>query len=457
MNQPNARYCAAVFVIGLLSVGPASAAVSADEAAKLGNELTPLGAQKAGNTEGTIPAWSGGLTSPTPGFKNGERRPDPFADEKPVLQITAKNMEQFGDKLTEGTKALLKKYPGTFRLDVYKTHRTAAAPQWIYDNTSKNATRASVEDNGTDIVPKGVYGGIGFPIPKTGVEVMLNTLTRWRGESFTQQSNGYQVTSDGRPVLVQGVKVDYLEPYYLKDGSLEKFNGVYQMVRVNISSPSIRAGEAIMSHMFLDESKTTAWTYLTGQRRVRKVPNACCDSPNPATAGIVNFDEWETYANRMDRFDWKLVGKREMYIPYNSNRILVPTKDSDIIGPHHLNPDHVRWELHRVWVVEASLKPGKRHTSPKSRYYIDEDSWWPVMGERWDANGELWRVPFSIPVAMPDIPAVVGTVWGVYELLSGTYFATQLMNESKEQYKILSPRLSETHFAPDALAGESVR
>jgi hypothetical protein len=219
----------------------------------------------------------------------------------------------------------------------------------------------------------------------------------------------------------------------------------------------MRAGEALLGKQYLDEGKTASWVYLTGQRRVRKLPNPCCDTPHPATAGNMTFDELETFLGRLDRFDWALVSKKEMYIPYNSNRILVPTKDSEILGAHHLNPDHVRWELHRVWVVEATLKSGKRHTSPKSRYYIDEDTWWPVLADRWDANGQLWRMPFSIPAAMPDVPAVIGTVWGNYDLLTGSYVAQEMMNSYDEQYKLLSPPLGDAHFSSDALAGEGVR
>lgn len=457
MSQPISKYCSFFVVAGLICAGAVNAGVSADEAAKLKTVLTPFGADRAGNKEGTIPAWTGGLTAPTPGFKNGGRRPDPFANEKPILQINAKNMEQHADKLTDGVKAFLKKYPDSFRLDVYKTHRTAAAPEWIYDATFQNATRAKVAESSAGPTTEGAYGGFPFPIPKTGAEVMLNAQVRWRGESWSLQGNGYQVTADGRSVLVSSVKVDNLAPYYIKGGTPDKFNGGYWLARVKTYGPPLRAGEGLVGHNMLDESKTSAWVYLTGQRRVRKLPNACCDTPHPTSAGIITFDEVGTFLSRLDRFDWKLVGKKEMYIPYNSNRILVPSKDSDIIGPRHLNPDYVRWELHRVWVVEATLKPGQRHTSPKSRYYVDEDSWVPVLGDRWDANGQLWRMPFSIPVVMPDIPAVVGSPWGMYDLLSGNYFAMELMNTYNEQYKVMSPRLPETHFTSDALAGEGVR
>jgi hypothetical protein len=171
----NTIKCSAVILAALFAAASAHAGVSAAEAAKLKGELTPLGAERAGNREGTIPAWNGGLTTPTPGFQNGGRRPDPFASEKPILQITAKNMDQFADKLTEGSKALLRKYPDSFRIDVYPTHRTAAAPQWVYDNTFQNATRASVQETSAGPVTKGAFGGIPFPIAKTGAEVMLNT------------------------------------------------------------------------------------------------------------------------------------------------------------------------------------------------------------------------------------------------------------------------------------------
>lgn len=457
MSQPISKYCSLLLVAGLLSAGAASAGVSAVEAEKLKTVLTPVGAERAGNEEGTIPAWTGGLTTPPPGFKNGGRRPDPFADEKPILQITAKNMDQFADKLTDGVKALLKKYPDTYRLDVYKTHRTAAAPQWVYDNTFQNATRASVGESGAGAVAEKAFGGYPFPIPKTGTEVVLNTKARWRGDAWNKQANNYQVTADGKPILLSKINQDNISPYYFKESSVDQFGGHYWYVRLDTQGPAIRAGEAVVGHMTFDESTSNSWVYLVGQRRVRKLPNACCDTPTPAAAGILTFDEVEVFLGRLDRFDWQLIGKKEMYIPYNSNRTLVPSKDSDIMGQRHLNSDHVRWELHRVWVVEATLKPGQRHTSAKSRYYVDEDSWLAVLGDRWDANGQLWRTLYSTPVAMPDLPGQVPLGFGAYDLLAGYYVAMELVNEQQAQYKLVSPRYKESHFSPESMSSGSVR
>lgn len=432
----------------------ATAGVSADEAAKLKKELTPFGAEKAGNKDGSIPAWSGGYTTPIPGDKPGGRRGDPFKGDKPLFSINAKNMAQYADKLTDGTKAMLTKYPDSYRVDVYKTHRTAAAPQWVYDNTLKNATRAKM--NG-DLV-EGAYGGIPFPIPKTGAEVMWNHVLRWRGTSWQFQISDYQLTADGKAVLTVDASADQQMPYYFQDGTPEQFakGNEYWMIRLINSGPPIRAGEAIVGREQIDGSKSQAWVYLTGQRRVRKLPNPCCDTPAPVTAGVMSFDEIETFSGRLDRFDWKLVGKQEMYIPYNDNKLLQPTTDAEVLDKHHLKPEHVRWELHRVWVVDATVRAGQRHQAAKSRYYCDEDTWICTLADRWDAQGQLWKTVWSQTFVAPELPGVIVGSFGFNDLLSGSAFVGNLYNGKPAHYPLV-PRYQDRVFTPDAMAGEGIR
>jgi hypothetical protein len=450
MSKSSFARAAAFALAGLAAA--AFAAVTPEEAARLKTELTPIGAERAGNKDGTIPEWTGGYTTPIPGFKNGGRRGDPFAAEKPLISITAQNMAQHADKLTEGTQALLKKYPQTFRVDVYKTHRTAAAPQWIYDNTAKNAISARVENQ----VVKGAFGGIPFPIPKSGEEVMFNHVLHWRGEAWQNEFRAYLGTASGQRVLSVEGTGDFQMPYYAQ-GQADKFTGDQWLIRLVNSGPPVRAGEAITGRENLDHDKSAAWVYLTGQRRVRKLPNACCDTPTPASAGVASFDEVDVFSGNPKRFDWKVVGKREMFIPYNSNRMYMAAKDSDLLMPHHLNPDHVRWELHRVWVVEATLKPGQRHQAPRSRYYIDEDTWVAVLGDRWDANGQLWKTNWAHPVVMPDLPATTPQQqWGFNDLISGAWFVSGIVNEKSVHYRIV-PRRPDSFFTPEAMAGEGVR
>ncbi|MEQ6290576.1 DUF1329 domain-containing protein [Vogesella sp. GCM10023246] len=447
---------ATVLAAMMLSAGGAYAAVSAGEAAKLKGELTPFGAEKAGNKDGSIPAWSGGSTKPSAGFKNGGRRPDPFADEKPLFVITADNMAQYNDKLTDGLKAMLKKYPKTFKVPVYQTHRTAAAPQWVYENTLDNATRAKLVNHKLT----GAYGGIPFPIPKSGEEIMWNHLSRWRGSSFHVDVRGMQTTADGKHVPTVFASGDFQMPYYFKDGSLDKFEkdnqGVMWSIRLLNYGPAIRAGESIVGRENIDPDKAQVWVYMTGQRRVRKLPNACCDTPTPASAGISLFDQTDVFNGRTDRFSWKVLGKKEMYIPYNANRMF-QRPISKVLLDNHLNPEDQRFELHRVWVVEATVAPGKRHLASKRRYYVDEDTWNAVLADHWDGNGQLWQMGFSLPISMPDIPATVSPQsFGFYDLLSGAWYVDGLTNDSKEQYKVM-PVYSDTTFTPEAMAGEGVR
>lgn len=440
----------AALATGLLAIASsAQAGVSASDAAKLkSGELTPFGAEKAGNKDGSIPAWDGGYKGDTGG--HGGARKDPFAGEKPLVTITAANMAQYADKLTDGVQALLKKYPD-YHVNVYPTHRTASAPQWVYDNTFKNATNGHI--NG--ITPKGVYGGIPFPIPKTGEEVMWNHLMRWPGESMSVDQDWFQITKDGKPVLISSNHLDQQWPYFQKDGNAEQFeksDGTYWMVKIRTSAPALRAGEALLAHENVNADNLQTWVYLTGQRRTRKLPNACCDAPTPAAAGVMSFDEIYTFTGRLDRFDWKIVGKKEMYIPYNENGWLDLKDDTKLLSAHGYNPDAMRWELHRVWVVEANLKAGQRHQAPHSRYYCDEDSWICVLGDRWDAKGQLWKTLWAQTFVASDLPGVMIGANGFNDLLSGAAFVGQL----PKNYKFL-PKRADSYFSDSALAGDSAR
>ncbi|WP_342620129.1 DUF1329 domain-containing protein [Rhodoferax sp. GW822-FHT02A01] len=430
---------------------PAWSAVSADEAAKLKSELTPLGAEKAGNKDGSIPAWTGGFTGKIAGDKEGGRRGDPFKGEKPLYSVTAKNMAQYADKLSDGVKALLKKYPESYRLDVYPTHRTAMAPQWVYDNTAKNALTAKLEGD----VPSGAYGGIPFPIPKNGVEAMWNHKLAWRGESWEAELNQYQLTSDGKVVLTTDGLIRQRMPYYFKDSSAEKFDGYFWEVNLVNAGPPIRAGEMIAGRQNVDEDKSQSYVYLTGQRRVRKLPNACCDTPTPASAGVMSFDELSVFSGTTELFNWKLVGKKEMLIPYNNNSFL-QAKDSEAVTPRHLNPSYVRWELHRVWVVEATLKPGQRHQAPKSTYYLDEDTWVANLGDRWDAKGDLWKTLWLFNYVMPDAPGTVQQTFGFYDLQSGNGYVANVLNDKSFHHRF-TKRWPTDVFTGQGLAAQGVR
>lgn len=432
--------------------GAAQAGVTADEAAKLKSELTPLGAEKAGNKDGSIPAWSGGYTKVPAGYQSGQPRPDPFAGEKPLVSITAKNMDAHADKLSEGQKEMLKKHP-SYRIDVYRTYRTAAAPAWYYENTFKNATRAKTPNMGGSVV--GAYGGVPFPIPKTGNEAMWNHVLRWRGEAALFPFRSYVVGADGKPALASEATNDFNMPWHFQDGSPDKSSGEFWATMQVVTAPSFKAGEILMIRDQIDVDKgRSAWQYLVGQRRVRRFPTLGYDTPNPVNSGADLVDQAFLFNGYQDRYDWKLVGKKEMYVPYNMNGFYLK-KDADVLGAKHVNPDHVRWELHRVWVVEATLAAGKRHVQPKRTFYLDEDTWIALLADGWDSQGKLWTTQMMFPFIAFELPGVLGEQWAIYDFIKGSYGALTF-GELPIHYKAV-PRFPESNYSPDAMAARGVR
>jgi len=445
--------CAITLSLSAMLIPGAYAAVTADEAAKLKSTLTPMGAERAGNADKTIPPWEGGYTNVPANYKNGDARPDFFANEKPLFSITAKNLDAYKSKLSAGAQTLLQKYP-TYRIDVYPTHRTAAAPQWVYNNTFLNAARAKLIDEGHGV--EGAYAGVPFPIPKDGYEVIQNHRLSWQGYSTISSSSAWVVTSDGRRSLASAGVQRLLRPFYDEKGSPESFKGIAMYGKFLATDPGSKAGESLMEHSPLNaQTPRGLWQYLVGQRRVRKGPSVAYDTPDAITSGIGLVDEAFMLFGPMDKHEYKLVGKRELFVPYNGNKAAA-AKVADLMHANHLNPDLVRWELHRVWEVEATLLPGKRHVVPKRRYYIDEDTWRILLIDGWDANGELVRTNYALTLLAPDIPALLGiTHWGGYDLRTGGYYLNYATNEMPVQYK--TGPLSPSDFSPDAMATEGTR
>ena len=436
-------------ILSCITCNLAQAAVSSEEAAQLKSTLTPLGAEKAGNKDGTIPVWEGAYSKPIPSMGAG-RYGDPFSSEKPVLQITAQNAGQYAPKLSEGTQALLKKYP-SFHIEVFPTHRTAGAPQWVYDNTFKAATSAKLTNNGLSF--EGAWGGVPFPIPKNGNEVMWNHLVRPNPPALDFNYRNFVGSSDGKLTMASKGEFREMSAYYQKDGNAGKYDNIFLFTRFNTTAPSFKAGEAVVAHDSLDVSKEPqAWQYLVGQRRVRRTPTIGYDTPDFVASGANYFDEVYGFLGRLDRYNWKLVGKQEMYIPYNNNRFFAGGEEKTFV-PFHANPDAVRWELHRVWVVEATLASGKRHVVPKRRYYIDEDSWAVMMMDGYDAEGKLWRTSQTMNMLVPDANGMFVTHTGVvYNLQASTMSVIQYLDTLKEV-----PARPVSYWSADALSSDSAR
>ncbi|MCW0182712.1 MAG: DUF1329 domain-containing protein [Zavarzinia sp.] len=432
--------------------GAAFAATTADEAAKLKSVLTPLGAEKAGNADGSIPAWDGGLKDLPVSGAMGDIPTEIFAGEKPLFQVTAANMGQYDALLSDGTRALLKKFPESFRLDVYPSHRTARASQAIYDHTFANATNCQAIDAGLSL--KGCIGGIPFPVPASGAEVMWNYLMRIEAPSIEYSFKNIVGNADGTHTLATRNQISFQYPFYYPDATADGFKGEYAMLRFNTLEPPFKAGESLVIRDSIDPGDPRkAWQYLVGQRRVRRAPTVAYDTPDFVASGANYFDEVQGLFGALDRYTWKLVGKKELLIPYNSNGF-IGASEAEAVARNHLNPDKVRWERHRVWVVEASVAEGKRHAVPKRTYYLDEDTWLLSLMDGYDAEGKLWRTTQMTPFIVPAIPATIVKTATVFNLQANTMSVIQALNG--ETFKVV-PQKPETYFTGDAVAAEGMR
>ena len=415
-----------VFACGLAS--PAAAELSADEIARLGRDLTPLGAEKAGNTDGTIPEWTGGITKPPAGYQLGEHHRDPYAGDKPLFVIDKTNLDKYRDKLSLGHQRMLETYP-TFKLTVYPTRRSASVPQRIYDATRKIANTAKLADGGNGV--EGAVIGIPFPIPKNGLEVIWNHLLRYRGEAVSCTLGQAAVTRGGDYTLVK-YAVDISIRYSLPGMTVEKLGNTMILFKQRVTAPARLAGDIVLVHETINQTREprSAWTYNPGQRRVRRAPNIAYDNPGTTTDGLRTADQFDMFNGAVDRYDWKLVGKREMYVPYNAYRVHSDKLSfNDIIRPLHVNPEHLRYELHRVWIVDATLKEGASHLYKRRTFYIDEDSWQIMLADIYDNRDQLWRVSEGHVINFYEKPLTWPTLETHHDLQAGRYLALGLDNE----------------------------
>jgi hypothetical protein len=444
----------AVFAALALTAGTALANVSQEQANRLGRDLTPTGAEKAGNADGTIPAWNGGLTKPPAGYKVGMFHIDPFPNDKPLFTITAANMNDYAAKLTEGQKAMLKKYP-TFKMHVYPTRRTAAFPQRTYEFTKKNAVTCKLVADGEGV--QNCAEGLPFPIPQNAYEVIWNHKLKYKGIAVRRWSNQVAPTATGAYSVVR-LREELLGLYYKPGNTSENINNVLIYFFQVVEGPARLAGNVLLVHETLNAAAAPrqAWIYNPGQRRVRRAPNVAYDNPGTATDGLRTNDMTDMFNGAMDRFDWKLVGKKEMYVPYNSYKANQKMSVKDMIRPGHINPDILRYELHRVWVVEATLKPGKRHINSRRTFYVDEDSWQILVLDHYDGRGNLWRYSEAPSLEYYEVPTFWSTMENHHDLQSGRYIAVGVDNEEAHPFDF-TYQTSPEAFSPQSLRKRGIR
>ena len=422
------RFGAVLLVLGCVLASPSAAEIPAEQIARLGADLTPLGGERAGNATGTIPEWTGGITEPPPGYVRGEHHRDPYSDDRPLFTINATNIDEHRDRVSAGLQRMLETY-STFEMPIYPTRRSASAPQRIYDATRNTAATAKLVDDGNGVDDAVI--GIPFPIPSSGLEVIWNHLLRYRGESVACVIGQAAVTRSGAYTLVKN-SLEIELRYSLPDMTVEKLGNTMILFKQKTLAPARLAGDIVLVHETINQVREprNAWTYNPGQRRVRRAPNIAYDNPGTSSDGLRTADQLDMFNGAVDRYDWVLVGKREMYVPYNAYRL--HSGDlvfSDILDPLHVAPELLRYELHRVWVVEATLKEGATHIYKRRTLYVDEDSWQILLADIYDNRDQLWRVSEGHVINYYEKPLIWPTLEVHTDLQAGRYLAFGLDNE----------------------------
>ncbi len=411
-------------------------------------EKTPYGAEFKGNADGSIPNWQGGL-------ENKKEFGSVLLKEKPLYTIDASNMNQYRSILPDALSALIERYPETMKVPVFTSYRPAYYFDWIYDAIRKNRDSAKLIDDGSSVV--GAYPGIPFPDPKNGYEVLWNHVLSFRGVSFDVKAWEMVVQENRRSTVIKS-RVKVSSEYYNKNRDKSEEDQIHSYYLSTVIYPPKMSGSSLLVHERVNGSviPRQAWGYLAGQRRVVRIPSIDYDAPMPRSEGIRFADEVDIYIGSIDRYQWRLLGKKEMIIPYNNKKLYEDLQVSDgpsdaILTKFHLNPKSLRYEKHRVWVIEGVLKKGSAHPYKKRILYLDEDSWNAVLAENYNRNGDLWRVSASYVRFYHIFPGIFKVVDVHHDLKDKAYYAQGALGGQSKVLAVGDEVLPKRSFKPSAL------
>ena len=277
---------------------------------------------------------------------------------------------------------------------------------------------------------------------------------RYRGEQIHFVTNQAAVLSNGAYNLLKLDRDIYFR--YGREGMTPgELDNTLFFYKYSVVAPAKLAGSALVVQETLDqvEAIRKAWRFNRGERRVRRLPMLAFDTLQPDTNGMATADMVDSYNGAPDRYEWKLEGKKEMLVPYNSYAVHQKGIPYDtILKPTSINPELLRYELHRVWIVEAELRKGFSHPYAKRRFYLDEDSWQILAVDLYDKDGKLVGLQESRPISYYDVPMFGSTLETIYDFAGKRYFADGMDNN--EIMYDFNAKLGPGDFTPQALRRE---
>ncbi|MCB1614543.1 MAG: DUF1329 domain-containing protein [Pseudomonadales bacterium] len=449
MFELNRRFAPAVlFAVGVAFGLQAQAKVSPEEAARIGTELTPMGANPAGNEIGTIPPYSGEILGVPDWVEykgSGTFYPDPYPGEEALFEINAGNYQDFTDNLTDGQIALFKAYP-SFKMPVYLTKRDTRYSDWIHEQVRINAVNAELVEGGNGV--RNAFGAVPFPVPANGQELIWNHVYSPNPVFSSGQSLGATVYENGSISTLKRFEERYFQIF---DSNIARadYDDIAAFAMSTVTEPARDKGKIVLIHEYSDLTTTprNAWQYVPGSRRVRRAPTIAYDFPD-GPGGLRTVDDALLYNGATDLYTWKMEPMRELFVPYNNNALDDPSVSYEtLLTRYHINPEYMRYELRRCRVVVAELKEGKRHLYHKRRFYLDEDSWGGVLADAYDGNGRLWRTNMRTYVNLYDMPGMGPRVEMYHDLQMRAYLVYGLVNEESGPPR-LDAEWSSAFFTP---------
>ena len=391
--------------------------------------LSFFGAELSGNDEGSIPPWQGGIVTPPASYKQGDWHPDPYINDVPLFTIDQGSVGQYQDKLSAGHRAMLARYPDSYRLRVFPSRRSVSYPPAVAEQTRKYQGKARVVDDGAGIA--GIVRGIPFPEPENGEQAIWNMRLSYKGGGYRGYFTTALTAKDGTYELgVSAHEIEYM--YGDPRSTLANLNNIKTRAVMYTLRPAKNAGSIYLYHFLLNSlhEERRNWAYSPGKRRVKRSSMISHDQPMSGSDGIHIWDQGDMWLGPITEFNWTLLGKREMYVPYNAYQLHSgATAVDDIVAPKHLNQDLARYELHRVWVVEATRREGSNHRYQRRRYYLDEDSWRVMFAEHYDEQGEVHRFSEAHHINYYEAKVFYTTLDTYYKLDTERYYLRHVDND----------------------------
>ena len=442
--------------LALLAGGAMAQRMSPENVARLGKDLNPIGGIKAGSEDGLIPQWTGNVVGLPAGLKwdgPGTTNPDPWPQEQPLFVISADHLDPYRARLSPGQIAMFETYPDTFRMPVYPGHREFAYYPQFYQKVLYNAEHAQLVNDNEGIT--GFVGGAAFVVPSNGPETIWFTRTTGAFETMDGEYSDIAVFPNGTRSTRRSRFLQE-SPYASRSNPITaeyeypKLGEYAGYIMTYVTEPARDKGLITSIFEPYDYAKNAreVWRYLPGSRRVRRAPTVGFDTPD-GPGGLKTVDEVRGFNGSMERFDWELLGRQEIFVPYHNYRFDDPSLSYDeLLTKFHANPDYMRYELKRVWVAQGTLKAGERHIYGKRRVYVDEDTGFAVITENYDGRGELWKVVLTNNIYDYGGQGYARRAQMYHDLRAGAYIAERLINDSAPMLYDVNPMKGPAYFSP---------